>query len=81
MLYDADLAILAAAPDRYAEYAADVRREYAAAPDADFAAGRSQVLRSLLDRPSVYATEYGRDRWERLARANVEAELSVLRHS
>lgn len=80
VLYDADLAILAAAPDRYAEYAADVRREYAAVPDADFAAGRSQVLRSLLDRPSVYATAYGQDRWERVARANVEAELSVLRH-
>ncbi|KNX36849.1 HD domain-containing protein [Luteipulveratus halotolerans] len=81
VLYDADLAILATAPERYAEYAADVRREYAAVPDPDFAAGRARVLASLLERPNVFATAYGQDRWEHAARANLRAELSVLRHS
>ena len=44
-LSDADLAILAAAPERYAEYTADVRREYAHVPDDLFRAGRAAVLR------------------------------------
>ena len=43
-LSDADLAILAAAPERYAEYTADVRREYAHVPDDLFRAGRAAVL-------------------------------------
>ena len=44
VLSDADLAILAATPERYAEYAADVRREYAHVPDDLFRAGRAAVL-------------------------------------
>ena len=35
VLSDADLAILGASAERYAEYAADVRREYAHVPDAE----------------------------------------------
>lgn len=79
LLYDADLAILAASPTRYAEYAADVRREYATVPDADFAAGRAQVLQALVERPYVFTTSYGQERWEQAARANVAAELTTLR--
>ena len=77
-LSDADLAILSAPADRYAEYAADVRREYALVSDADFRAGRAGVLADLLDRPHLFHTEYARERWESAARANVEAELSRL---
>ena len=44
-LSDADLAILAAPPDRYDEYVAAVRREYAHLPDDVFDAGRAAVLR------------------------------------
>jgi len=76
LLSDADLAVLAAAPERYAEYAAAVRVEYAHVPDAAFAAGRSAVLRSLVDRPRVYTG--GRPGWETRARANVSAELDRL---
>ncbi len=76
LLNDADLAVLAATPERYAEYAADVRVEYAHVGDAAFAAGRSAVLRSLVDRPRLYAAE--RPGWEVRARANVAAELDRL---
>jgi predicted metal-dependent HD superfamily phosphohydrolase len=77
-LSDADLAVLAAPAARYAEYTADVRREYAHVPDADFRAGRASVLGDLLDRPHLFHTAYARERWERAARANVEAELARL---
>jgi predicted metal-dependent HD superfamily phosphohydrolase len=78
VLCDADLAILAADPDRYASYTRGVRREYASVPDADFAAGRAAVLADLLAKPSLFHTDQGRSRWERRARANVEAEIRSL---
>ena len=78
LLCDADLAVLAAAPQRYAEYAAGVRAEYAHVAAEAFRAGRAAVLRTLLDRPAVYATAAGRERWEAAARRNLAAELVAL---
>ena len=78
VLSDADLAILAATPERYVEYTADVRLEYADVPDDLFGAGRAAVLRDLLAKPSLFHTAHAREHWEVLARANVEAELSRL---
>lgn len=78
-LSDADLAILAASPSRYAEYAIDVRQEYALVPDAEFDAGRAQVLDDLLSGPSLFRTPQGRQRWEQRARANVSEEIARLR--
>lgn len=78
VLCDADLAILAAAPDRYAEYAAAIRQEYVRVPEVDFRTGRLAVLRSFLDRPVIYRTTYGREHWEDAARANLTAEIEVL---
>ncbi len=78
VLSDADLAILAAPAERYAEYVADVRREYAHVPDDLFAAGRAAVLRELLAKPSLFHTRHAREHWEAPARANVEAELARL---
>ena len=77
-LSDADLAILAAPPARYAEYVADVRREYAAVGDADFAAGRAAVLADLLAKERLFHTDHARRHWEDAARANVAAELRRL---
>ena len=77
-LCDADLAILAAPPGRYAVYVADVRREYAHVPDRDFALGRTAVLRDLLAADRLFRTAHGVERWEQQARHNVEAELVSL---
>lgn len=78
LLSDADLAVLAASPERYAEYVRDVREEYADVPDADFAIGRATVLRALLAKPTLFHTHRARARWEERARANVTAELTRL---
>jgi len=78
VLSDADLAILAAPADRYDEYTADVRREYAEVPDDAFAAGRAAILRDLIAKPRLFHTAHARTHWEARARANVERELSVL---
>ena len=78
LLSDADLAVLAAGPERYARYAADVRAEYAHVDDDAFRSGRTAVLRSLLDLPRLYATDEGLRRWEDAARRNLEDEISRL---
>ena len=77
--HDADLWILSAPPQRYAEYTAQVRAEYAAVPDEVFRAGRASVLRPFLERESVYATVVARESWEDRARANLTAELAALK--
>jgi predicted metal-dependent HD superfamily phosphohydrolase len=76
LLCDADLAILASDDEAYAAYVAAIRREYAHVPDADFAAGRAQVLKALLELPSIYRLEPLRAAWEKKARANLTRELS-----
>ncbi|MFC8127049.1 hypothetical protein [Streptomyces sp. NPDC057302] len=77
-LCDADLAILAAAPDAYAAYAAAVREEYSFVPDEDFRAGRADVLRQLLSLPRLFRTPYGAAEWEGPARANLATEMDLL---
>lgn len=75
---DADLAILASAPDRYARYVTQVRAEYAAIPDAVFAAGRRRILTALLDAGPVFRSPVGHERWEERGRANLHAEVERL---
>jgi predicted metal-dependent HD superfamily phosphohydrolase len=77
VLGDADLSILGA-PAAYEAYAGAVREEFGWLTGAEWRLGRSAVLRSLLDRPGIYATERGRHRWEAAARANLRAELARL---
>ncbi|WP_237105307.1 metal-dependent phosphohydrolase [Nonomuraea sp. MG754425] len=77
VLCDADLAVLAS--PGYGDYTRAIRQEYAHVPDADFAAGRSAVLRRLLATPSLYRTSRARGLWEERARANMTQELARLR--
>lgn len=79
VLCDADLAILAAAPERYDEYTAGVRAEYSRLSDTDFRAGRLAVLEDLVSRDALFRTAYAREHWEPQARANLAREISELR--
>ena len=78
LLSDADLAILAAPQERYDEYVAAVRTEFAHLDDVTFAEGRAQVLLGLAQKPTLFHTAYARERWEDDARANLGAELERL---
>ncbi len=67
LLLDIDLAILGAAPSRFAEHQAQVRKEYAFVSEADYAAGRAQVLEHFRAQASaapqqLYRTPMGRQR-------------------
>jgi predicted metal-dependent HD superfamily phosphohydrolase len=76
--HDADLWILSAPAERYAEYTAQVRREYAAVPADAFRTGRAAILRPLLDREFIFATRVARSRWEDRAKHNLTRELDEL---
>lgn len=78
VLLAADLAVLAGEPGRYSEYARAVRREYTDVSDDDWRAGRSSVLRGLLDRRHLFAPALDLNEWEHRARANITAELATL---
>jgi len=77
-LSDADLAVLASSPARYAEYAAGVRREYGHLSDAEWRHGRAELIRGLLERERLFHTGLGESRWEPAARTNLAAELGML---
>jgi predicted metal-dependent HD superfamily phosphohydrolase len=75
LLCDADLAVLAGDDEQYSAYTAAIRREYAHVSDEDFKAGRAQVLKALLELPTIYRLEPLREAWEARARANLEREV------
>lgn len=77
-LLDADLAILGAGETRYARYAADIRKEYARVPDADYRAGRVKVLDAFLARPRIYFAEALHTEGDEPARRNLQAERAGL---
>jgi predicted metal-dependent HD superfamily phosphohydrolase len=79
VLCDADLAVLAGPPDAYAAYASAVRAEYGHLTDAEFTAGRIAVLEHLLALPALFRTPDAARRWAEPARANLTAELALLR--
>ncbi|HEY4629720.1 MAG TPA: metal-dependent phosphohydrolase, partial [Blastococcus sp.] len=78
VLCDADLAVLAAPPESYAAYASAVRLEYGHLGDQEFTSGRIAVLEHLLALPTLYRTEAALP-WTDTARANLTAELTLLR--
>ncbi len=77
VLCDADLAVLAAEPQRYKAYLADIRAEYAHLPVEDFVRARIAILRKLSARRSLFFSPMG-TAWEEPARQNVAAELHRL---
>lgn len=71
LLVDIDLAILGATPERFAEYDAQVRAEYAWVPCFVYRMKRRSVLKSFLARSMIYSTDHFRTRYEAQARINL----------
>ncbi|MEX8193713.1 HD domain-containing protein [Comamonas guangdongensis] len=77
LLVDIDLAILGADPERFAEYDAQVRAEYAWVPWPIYGIRRKQVLQGFLQRQAIYATPYFHARLEQQARANLHRSIAL----
>ena len=75
LLVDVDLAILGAEPERFDEYEAEVREEYAWVPGAVFRHRRHEILEEFLERPSIYSTPEFCSRFEEQARENLRRAI------
>ncbi|KAF6260265.1 hypothetical protein COO60DRAFT_1700389 [Scenedesmus sp. NREL 46B-D3] len=78
VVVDADLSILGAPLQRYADYAVAVRKEYGHLSDAEFTQGRARVLKGLLDREQLFLTDVGKSTCEAAARANMGHEWRLV---
>jgi predicted metal-dependent HD superfamily phosphohydrolase len=81
LVVDIDLSILGAPPETYARFESAVRREYWWVPRARYVAGRSKILRSLLNRRAIYTHDLFYNRYESAARANLSVALTRLQPS
>ena len=79
LLVDTDLSILGQTEDKFDEYERQVRKEYEWVAKDAFTAGRSAILKSFLDRPTIYSTPFFRNKYEAQARANIARSLARLR--
>jgi predicted metal-dependent HD superfamily phosphohydrolase len=75
---DADLSILGSNRETYEQYVKQVRKEYNIYPDLLYRPGRKKVLNHFLDMPSIFKTEFFRERLEQTARENIAWEIGTL---
>ncbi|MGH7499761.1 MAG: HD domain-containing protein [Gemmatimonadales bacterium] len=78
LLCDIDLAILGRGRQEFAEYQRRIREEYAWVPERQYRDGRSRILSSFLRRSRIYLTDHFHDRYEAIARINLERALAEL---
>ena len=76
LLCDADLSVLGGEPGEYARYVAAVRQDYAHIGDADFAAGRTAVVRRLLELDPLFHSGRAKELWLDAAHRNLKGELA-----
>ena len=79
LLVDIDLSILGQTGDKFDEYERQVRKEYEWVAEDAFVAGRSSILKSFLDRTTIYSTRFFFNKYEVQARRNIAKSLARLR--
>lgn len=72
---DADLAVLAAPPQRYTESVAQLRAESPRLSTAEWNAARLDRLEQLMARDPLFHTRFAQRRWTRLAMSNLRNEF------
>ena len=75
---DMDLSILGARTDVFDAYEQAIRREYAVVPEALYREARRGILQRFLERERLYFSDWGRERFEATARANLAASIAAL---
>ncbi len=76
-LIDLDLAILGDTWEVYQEYVYNVRKEYSHLTDEEWKEGRGKWLSDMMDRKSIYYTDWGKKR-EDQAKHNLTHEFNIL---
>jgi predicted metal-dependent HD superfamily phosphohydrolase len=79
LLVDIDLSILGKPEERFWEYESQIRREYDWVPENVFATKRAEILERFLKRKRIFSTKVFFDRYEKQARANLQASVQRLK--
>jgi predicted metal-dependent HD superfamily phosphohydrolase len=78
ILISIDLSILGTERERYDAYSAAIRKEFAHVPEADYRAGRAEVLRRFAARSVMFPDPAFAFKYEQAARENIARELALL---
>lgn len=78
LLVDIDLAVLGQSENTFDEYERQIRQEYGWVSEDAFIAGRTAILLSFLARPTIYATDFFRNKYEERAQRNLARSLVKL---
>ena len=79
MMVDVDLSILGQPEERFLEYEAQIRQEYAWVPRISFAPKRAKILETFLARERIYMTDWFHEKYEQQARRNLEKSIRALK--
>lgn len=77
-LLDADLSILGKDSEVYFDYTKKIRKEYSIYPDLLYKPGRKKVLKHFLERKDIFKTPIFKEKYEDLAKANIQMEIDGL---
>ncbi|MBI4440678.1 N-methyl-D-aspartate receptor NMDAR2C subunit [Candidatus Woesearchaeota archaeon] len=80
VLVDIDLSILGQPEDVYAQYEDNIRKEYVGClglTNEQFERGRTAFVQSFLARPTIYATDFFRMKYESMARMNLSKKSFI----
>ncbi|WP_308004821.1 hypothetical protein [uncultured Chryseobacterium sp.] len=77
-LLDADLSILGKDSEVYFDYTKKIRKEYSIYPDLLYKPGRKKVLKHFLEQKDIFKTPIFKEKYEDIARANIQMEIDGL---
>lgn len=77
-LLDADLAILGKDWKVYENYIQQIRKEYSIYPDFLYNPGRKKVLTHFLEFDEIFKTDHFKEKYEKMARENIQREIPML---
>lgn len=78
LFIDADLSILGAPWETYADYCKKVRKEYFIYPGFMYKPGRKRVLEHFLKMKRIFKTDFFHNKYEERAKENLQKELELL---
>jgi len=78
LIVDIDLTILGVSPEIYDEFERNVRKEYKMVPSFIYRKKRKELLKSFLNNTSIYNMPYFKDKYEIVARDNINRAIDML---